>query len=389
MNLLFDFITLQDSVINGGMEYTKRVLFDLLEKPNLKIYGLYTKKKEIPLYLHKIINEKKIDLVELNNNINDNILKFKIDKLYIGISQRYNLMDLSILNCEVIITCHDVGDLSQLYDQNFKSKQRNNFIIQGKKSRTSNLIKKILIPYVYKSKSKKSILKDYNYFSKLITKQNVHIITDSQYTKYALLYFFNNIFNEIKVFYCPEKIINVNLIGMSNKSNISLLIKNKKYFLLLNIDRQNKNAALLYEVWEKFCIMTNYQYYAVFIGKLGVQLKNIIQLDYVDTIDLEFLYKNAFSLIYPSVSEGFGYPPIEIMKYDVPVIASNVTSIPEVLGNKVLSFSPFYPEDLFRCLMLLVNNYDFYKANVSGVYQVIKKKQNDDYEKMINYICKE
>jgi len=61
-----------------------------------------------------------------------------------------------------------------------------------------------------------------------------------------------------------------------------------------------------------------------------------IKLGYIDNHDLNIMYNNAFALIYPSVSEGFGFPLVEAMSAGCPVIATNTTSIPEVGGDAAL-----------------------------------------------------
>jgi glycosyltransferase involved in cell wall biosynthesis len=48
----------------------------------------------------------------------------------------------------------------------------------------------------------------------------------------------------------------------------------------------------------------------------------------------------AATLIYPSIYEGFGLPPLEAMACRVPVIASNVSSIPEVVGDSGMLLDP-------------------------------------------------
>ena len=59
--------------------------------------------------------------------------------------------------------------------------------------------------------------------------------------------------------------------------------------------------------------------------------KQIIFTGFVDEEDLPYLYKNAIASIYLSLYEGFGLPPLESIKTGTPVIASNVSSIPEVV----------------------------------------------------------
>ncbi len=56
-------------------------------------------------------------------------------------------------------------------------------------------------------------------------------------------------------------------------------------------------------------------------------------LGYVPSKDLPFLYSAATALIYPSVYEGFGLPPLEAMACGTPVITTNCSSIPEVVAD--------------------------------------------------------
>jgi glycosyltransferase involved in cell wall biosynthesis len=55
---------------------------------------------------------------------------------------------------------------------------------------------------------------------------------------------------------------------------------------------------------------------------------------------LRHLYTNATALVYPSLYEGFGIPPLEAMTIGCPVVCSNVSSIPEVVGEAGLYFDP-------------------------------------------------
>ena len=56
-------------------------------------------------------------------------------------------------------------------------------------------------------------------------------------------------------------------------------------------------------------------------------------LQTVDPSTLNLLYNHAWCLLYPSAYEGFGFPPGEAMKAGCPVVTTNVTSMPEVVGN--------------------------------------------------------
>lgn len=68
------------------------------------------------------------------------------------------------------------------------------------------------------------------------------------------------------------------------------------------------------------------------------------------------LYAHASVFVYPSLYEGFGFPPLEAMHYGCPVLVSNTSSIPEVVGEAGLYFDPTDPEDLACQLERLVGD---------------------------------
>ena len=69
-------------------------------------------------------------------------------------------------------------------------------------------------------------------------------------------------------------------------------------------------------------------------------------LGYVEPEDLPGLYKNAKALVFPSLFEGFGIPLLEAMAMECPIIASSVTSIPEVAGDAAYYFDPEKPQSI-------------------------------------------
>ena len=71
---------------------------------------------------------------------------------------------------------------------------------------------------------------------------------------------------------------------------------------------------------------------------------------------LASLYKNAFCFIYPSLYEGFGIPLLESMGMGCPVIASNTSSIPEVVDKAALLFDPNSKDSLINVIELLEGN---------------------------------
>jgi len=77
---------------------------------------------------------------------------------------------------------------------------------------------------------------------------------------------------------------------------------------------------------------------------------------YVPLPELVDLYTGADLFVYPSLYEGFGIPMLEAMACGTPVLASSVTSLPEVGGDAALYFDPRSQSDLSSALLRLIHN---------------------------------
>lgn len=85
---------------------------------------------------------------------------------------------------------------------------------------------------------------------------------------------------------------------------------------------------------------------------------NITFLNYVSTSQLASLYGTARALLYPSLYEGFGLPPLEAMMCGCPVIAGNTSSVPEVCGDAAYYVDPSKEESLAKAMLLLATDED-------------------------------
>jgi glycosyltransferase involved in cell wall biosynthesis len=77
------------------------------------------------------------------------------------------------------------------------------------------------------------------------------------------------------------------------------------------------------------------------------------RLGYVDDATLQWLYENCFAFCYPSLFEGFGLPVVEAMRLGAAVLTSNVTSLPEVVGDSALLVDPTSLDDVHAGLRRL------------------------------------
>lgn len=156
---------------------------------------------------------------------------------------------------------------------------------------------------------------------------------------------------------CPEK-VHVVYLGIDfNKFNVSSKSINIKpdydidseYILYVGTDFPHKNLRNLIAAFERLVTANRVPHILVLVGSsfnlferraltgLAERLGGRIRLlGHVPDADLPALYGNASLFVFPSLYEGFGIPPLEAMACGTPVVASNATSIPEVVGDAAL-----------------------------------------------------
>jgi glycosyltransferase involved in cell wall biosynthesis len=81
-------------------------------------------------------------------------------------------------------------------------------------------------------------------------------------------------------------------------------------------------------------------------------------LGHVDDHDLACWYAAADLFAYPSLKEGFGVPPLEAMTLGTPVVTSNTTSLPEVVGDAALTIDPYDVEALAGAMLAVIRDRD-------------------------------
>ncbi len=103
------------------------------------------------------------------------------------------------------------------------------------------------------------------------------------------------------------------------------------------------------------------------ITELGFKTNQVLQLSGDDRL-LKRLYLDAAALIYPSIYEGFGLPPLEAMACGCPVVCSKGGSIPEVVGNAGTYFDAYSQDDITKSIedTVYANREDLQKLIKSG-----------------------
>jgi glycosyltransferase involved in cell wall biosynthesis len=90
--------------------------------------------------------------------------------------------------------------------------------------------------------------------------------------------------------------------------------------------------------------------------KAGLKKADVCFTGYVSEDDLIALYNTCKLFIFPSLHEGFGLPALEAMSCGKPVIASNTSSLPEVLGNPEALFDPYSIESITAKMEEVLDN---------------------------------
>ena len=181
--------------------------------------------------------------------------------------------------------------------------------------------------------------------------KNDFYVTNSECTRKDVLKYFNLNEENIKTtllgadnYFKPlkdtkEKYI-FSLCTLGKRKNLIFAIKNFFKFIEKNkID--DLKLVLAGGVWDKFK-----KELTKTIGNFDQS--KIEVLGYVKDEELPNLYSNALMFIYPSLYEGFGLPVLEAMKCGCPVITSNVSSLPEVIGQAGIQINPENDEELIK-----------------------------------------
>lgn len=156
----------------------------------------------------------------------------------------------------------------------------------------------------------------------------------------------------------------------------------ERYILFVGTIEARKNVLTLVKAFHLIKKAHDIEYKLVVVGARGWRtsslydyiqehhLQNdIVFMGYVEDSDLTAIYNGARMLVMPSWYEGFGLPLVEAMKCGVPVIGSNTSAIPEVIGPNGLMCNPNVPEDWAEQISMLLSNDTAHRAWSDYSYQ--------------------
>jgi glycosyltransferase involved in cell wall biosynthesis len=143
-------------------------------------------------------------------------------------------------------------------------------------------------------------------------------------------------------------------------------LRTGEFVLFVGVMEPRKNIPVLLHAYRKLVDRGVSKQLAI-VGKRGwmcddvlstVQTldleKRVVFTGYVPSRDLPYLYNGACLFIYPSLYEGFGLPVLEAMACGTPVVTSNVSSMPEIVGDSALLVDPRNSEEIAQAMEKLL-----------------------------------
>lgn len=139
--------------------------------------------------------------------------------------------------------------------------------------------------------------------------------------------------------------------AMAKKDRVYPEAEDKEFVLYVGNTFPYKNISRLIQAQQKL-LQKHPKLHVVAVGKIDDNVKvlqkevkdngykQVIFTGFVDEEQLAWLYKNAKAYVFPSLSEGFGMPSLEAMQYDLPVVSSDATVLPEINGEAAHYFNP-------------------------------------------------
>lgn len=209
-----------------------------------------------------------------------------------------------------------------------------------------------------------------------------HIFAVSQHTAKDVVKKFNIPAKKISITPCAADIRFEVIPDEDAKNTLKNLKVPNKFILGVGTLEPRKNLISLIRAFNKIST-TNKSVHLVIAGGEGWKFKEIYEeagdnpkihfLGYVSQNELLALYNRAMMFVFPSLYEGFGIPPLEAMQCGCPVISSNTSSLPEVVGKAALLVDPKSVDDIAEKIESLIKNPELRcELGRSSIYQAKK-----------------
>ncbi|MBI1912008.1 MAG: glycosyltransferase family 4 protein [Deltaproteobacteria bacterium] len=234
-----------------------------------------------------------------------------------------------------------------------------------------------------------------NFYYRLSAEFAERVIVSFHHVKEDIIKFYGIPSEKIDV--CPLGAIDVNPVKVEKFSSICKKygIPEKYLFYSANTWRHKNHLNLiralkiLHEKYgRKISLICTGQKYPDFFPVLEAEIEKLNLQDfvkftgYIPEEDVRLLLKNTELAIIPTLYEAGSFPLMEAMAYEVPVICSNVTSLPETIGDTRFLFDPNDAEQIAEKAALLIKDEKLREANKKNSKE---RRLGNTWEKTVNY----
>ncbi len=325
----------------------------LVENSDIEIF-LLCSPSSVSFWNGRLENIKVIRIFRPGNNIFTRFFREHISislqakKLKLDIVHSFNYFSSLFVPCKSVITLHDM---------NYKA-----------------------VPQSFGTAQK--ILR--SIFTRISIAKSAAIVTVSHFSKQEILKYTGYKKDIFVIYNAP----NSDLLSCKNKSSLPH-VEYKDYILAVGSTHPHKNLNRLLEA---FTLRNNYllnegkpllslvltglpkRAHGDLLQKIEISAfrKQIHVLGYVSNEELASLYKGAIALIFPSLYEGFGIPPLEAMCFDCPVVCSDAASIPEVVEQAAILIDPYDSDSIAKGIRNVCENSRRSQLIELGRQQVLK-----------------
>lgn len=382
MNILLDLITLQSGGgIGGAAGFTQAVIqqITLHNDGSHTLFGVYDSRLSVGglFDYNKVAEEFHIQLIDIAQApLREIIAQHKIAVFFIAIGQFYSRYDLTGIQCKTIMFIHDIFDMENTdtaIDLTLFDKSKETFVTQLKR-----------IINLYSGRWQRHAKACYDRIMPLYQAECTVAYTVSNYTRNAIHYYFPEMKRHIKVCHSPIRDMPRHD-EIDDEALAQLISSGKPYLLMIAANRKYKNPKTVVKVYKR--LAEEHPDLHLLTLKYGRSVHpRHIDITFLSDSDLQNAYRHATALVFASFFEGFGYPPVEAMRHGTPTVAANVTSIPEILGDAAIYFSPMYPADLYRAVNDLLKHPEQKQEEMKKRLALLKEREDADMQSLLHEI---
>lgn len=228
--------------------------------------------------------------------------------------------------------------------------------------------------------------KYYQYFMPRFAAKANRIATVSSFSKQDIVSHYHVSADKIDVVYNGAKEVYKPATDALRISVKQKYADGKNYFVYVGSIHPRKNVKRLLLAFEQFKKETNSDFKLLIVGRKAWNFTDVNEayskmkfkedvkfLGHILPNELGEIVASAYAMVYVSLFEGFGIPIVEAMSCQVPVIASNITSMPEAAGDAALLVNPNSVEEISSAMKKMVEDSALRNSLIEkGIIQIKK-----------------